>query len=330
MKKTTLFVSAAVALSVCMSCSKIPEAGLNDASKTYFDAWIKLYYPEAKKDALGFYTISEKPGNGVPSGDAKANPYICLSYTKTDLDGNIVETTDARLAQQVGTYSESDYYGPVMMMRGGNGMRAGLEGMIEGMKAGGTKTSAVPGWLDTQYRFDDEKSYLDNITGTDYIYSITLEDVIPDISAYQIDSIESYISRNIKTPCDSVRYGYYYIQTKAPDDDTVIEKTSKVYVNYTGRLLNGKVFDTTDEKTAKDALIYSYDKSYEPYQVTLQEDFKEMDTVQGFSYCVSNMKKGEKGICIFYSTYGYGGSSQSSIPAFSPLRFDLEMIGTEK
>ena len=39
------------------------------------------------------------------------------------------------------------------------------------------------------------------------------------------------------------------------------------------------------------------------------------------------MKKGEKGIAIFYSNMGYKDQASSNIPAFSPLRFDLEMIG---
>ncbi len=329
MKKTTLIVSVVLAACACVSCAKVQPSGKNDASKKFFDAWIKLYHPDAEKDPIGLYVLDEKQGGGIPAGDAKAYPYVYINYTVTDLEGNIADTSYPEVAQQVGTYSEADYYGPEVMMRGGNGMKAGLERIVERLRVGGTITAAVPGWLDTQYRYDDENGYLNNVTGTDYIYSITLEEVISDMAEYQIDSIESYLSRNFASSPDSVMFGYYYIQTKAPDDDTALDKSGSVYVNYTGSLLNGLVFDTTDEKTAKDSHLYSAGKTYEAYKVTLNEDYKEMDTVQGFSYCVSNMKKGEKGICIFYSNLGYEGSSKTNIPAFSPLRFDIEMVGTE-
>lgn len=326
MKKTTLIASAVLAASVCISCAKVETNGKNDANKRYFDSWIKVYHPDARKDILGLYVLDEKKGTGISTGDASTYPYVSLNYTVTDLDGNVTETTDSKVAQQIGTFSESAYYGPAIMMRGGNGMKAGMERMVEEMNVGGSKTAAVPGWLDTQYRFNDEQDYLNNITGTDCIYSITVEDVISDLTAYQIDSIENYLSHTFKSPVDSTMFGYYYIQTKAPTDTAELNLSSTVEVNYTGSLLNGKVFDTTDKNTAKDAHIYSASKSYEPYSVQLNSDYTEMDTVQGFSYCVTHMKKGEKGICIFYSTLGYAGSAQSSIPAFSPLRFEIEML----
>jgi FKBP-type peptidyl-prolyl cis-trans isomerases 1 len=42
------------------------------------------------------------------------------------------------------------------------------------------------------------------------------------------------------------------------------------------------------------------------------------------------MKTGEKGVCIFYSELGYKGTGKGNIPAFSPLRFEIEMIGKNK
>ena len=134
-------------------------------------------------------------------------------------------------------------------------------------------------------------------------------------------------------------YGFYYIQTQAPSDTTTIDRDATVYINYTGMLLNGDVFDTSISEVAKDAGIYSSSKSYTPMTVTLNEDYEEITTttssgstgslVKGFSYCVSLMKTGEKGTCIFYSDLGYEASAQDKIPAYSPLRFDIEMIGTE-
>lgn len=331
MKHSILLVSAALAALLIQSCAETTEFGPNDANKRYLDSWIKTNHPEARKDGLGLFILEETQGIGRAIGNAEEYPYAFVTYTKKDLDGNILETTDAITAQQVGTYSKGNHYGPTTLLRRQGVISAGLEEMLSGMNIGGSRTAVIPGWFDTkEKRYSSEDSYLKNVTGTDYIYSLTLHDSYKDLAVIQIDSIENYIRKNLKASPDSVMYGYYYIQTKAPVDTAAIDPTSTVYVNYTGRLLDDHVFDTTDDRTAKDAGVYKSGRTYEPYGVALKEDYTEMSTVRGFSYCVSKMKKGEKGICIFFSDLGYGSSGQSSIPAFSPLRFDIEMLGTEK
>lgn len=330
MKRTLLLASAALAALLCQSCAKTTEIGLNDANKKFFDSWMKVNYPGIEKDGIGIYIIDDQTGTGRSIGSVEDYPYAYVTFTVRDLDGNITETTDIKTAQQVGTYDEGTYYGPKTIFRNPAYLSAGVEDMLGTMKIGGTRTAVIPGWLDTKKRYDSEEGYLKNETGENYIYTLTLHDSYPDIVKYQIDSIENYLVHNFKSPVDSTMYGYYYIQTQAPSDDTDFKASEKVYVNYTGRLLNGQIFDTSDEKTAKEARIYSSGKEYEPLSVEIKEDYKDMSTVQGFSYCVSKMKKGEKGICIFYSTLGYGSTDKSSIPSYSPLRFDIEMLGKEK
>jgi FKBP-type peptidyl-prolyl cis-trans isomerase len=49
--------------------------------------------------------------------------------------------------------------------------------------------------------------------------------------------------------------------------------------------------------------------------------------ISGFAKAVFQMKKMEKGRCIFYSPLGYGASgSGTKIPAYSMLRFDIELV----
>ena len=50
--------------------------------------------------------------------------------------------------------------------------------------------------------------------------------------------------------------------------------------------------------------------------------------IDGFSYALWKMKSFEKGRCIFYSTLGYSATgSGNKIPAYSPLIFDIEIVG---
>lgn len=335
MKKTLILISVAAAALSLSSCAKHDVLRTNDINKRYLDSWLKIYHPDAVEEADGIYILEETPGTGQSLGNPEDLPYLYLTYTKSDLDGNITETTDAKVAQQIGTYDENSYYGPIVKGRSNLEMTAGQEMMFTSMKVGGTRTVMIPGWFNTTTRHKKAKEYFENETGTDAVFTVTVVDAFKDIRKWQVDSIERYLSHTYKEKVDSVKYGYYYIQTKAPDTDEAFGKTETVYINYTGSLLNGTIFDTTLENRAKDGGLYSKSKTYEPVKITLAEDYKELKlegntTIEGFSYCISQMKKGEKGTVIFFSAYGYDYKSQGKIPSYSPLRFDVEMIGTEK
>lgn len=331
----------AAAAAVCFSCVRSEQTGINDANKRYFDAWMKINHPDAIREGLGIYILEETAGKGVKAGNAEDYPYAYISYTSTDLDGNITETTDAAVAKQLGTYAgASKYYGPVVRLRNSTAMTAGQDMVIDNMNVGGTRKAVIPGWFNTMtVRASTEEEYLEKVTGSDIILTLTLHEVFKDLTEWQLDSISRYLIHHYSHPGDSLKYGFYYIQTKAPDDDNPFENGSTVYLNYTGMLLNGDIFDTSISEVAKDAGIYNSDAKYSPMKVTMNDDYEEITTttssgssgslVKGFSYCVSLMKAGEKGTCIFYSGLGYEGTAKDKIPAYSPLRFDIEMIGTE-
>ena len=90
-----------------------------------------------------------------------------------------------------------------------------------------------------------------------------------------VDSLERYTAR-VMNDVDSTFYGYYYQQLKAPTDTTTLPRDTTFYINYIGRLLNGQVFDTTVEDTAKFYGIYSSSKTYEPKKVKLSENYKDI------------------------------------------------------
>lgn len=327
-------LAAAAAMLLCAGCAKDPTTGKNDANKRYLDAWMTINHPDASRVEPGIYVIGDQPGSGSVIGSEEDAPYIYVDYTVRQLNGDITSTSDARTAQQLGTYKAGNYYGPMVLTRGEGYFPAGLEAMINTMRKGGTRSAVIPGWLTTVLRRKTEAEYMKEFTGTDAIYTVTLVDEIRDMAKWQIDSIQSYISRHF-APADSLKYGFYMIQTQAPSDDTELEKTAKIKVNYTGMLLNGTIFDTTDEKLAKDNGVFSSSRTYGPMTATLAEDYKEIElgsstVVDGFSYCLSKMKVGQKVSCFFISDLGYNSQSTSSIPGYSPLRFDIEIVGVEQ
>ncbi|MBQ6291148.1 MAG: hypothetical protein IJK76_02925, partial [Bacteroidales bacterium] len=237
MGKLRIFLYAAAAACLIASCAKSETTGVNDANKRYFDAWLKINHPDAVRDGLGIYIIDETVGTGKEAGSAEDYPYALVSYTTTDLEGTVSETTEAKVAQQIGTYDATKYYGPVIRLRNSTAMTAGQEMTLNPMRVGGTRKAVIPGWFNTTTtRATTEDGYLENVTGDNVILTLTLHDVIKDLSEWQIDSITSYLAHNYPSPVDSTKYGFYYIQTKAPDDTTPFASEAKVYVNYTGRL----------------------------------------------------------------------------------------------
>jgi FKBP-type peptidyl-prolyl cis-trans isomerase len=133
-----------------------------------------------------------------------------------------------------------------------------------------------------------------------------------DISFYKSYSeeadIDAYVVKNKiiiteKTP-ESVRY----IRIKEGVSVLIAGKIAKI--KYTGKYLNGKMFDTNVGKT--DSLSYTVGAT--------------TGLVRGFLVGVNKMKLGEKATFIFASSLGYGRPGNGTIPGETPLIFDVEIV----
>lgn len=82
---------------------------------------------------------------------------------------------------------------------------------------------------------------------------------------------------------------------------------SVVYVNYTGRLIDGKVFDSTDGQP-------------------LPALFRVRDLIMGWQIALVRMYEGDKFRIWIPAKYGYGSLKMDDIPAYSTLEFDLELV----
>ena len=335
MKRTILYLCAAALLSA--GCAKTPSVGLNDAAKRYFDSWMSVAYPDAVREEPGYYVLEDIPGNGMLAGDADNTPYVRVDYVIRSQDGTINDTSYEQLAQQVGTYDSADYYGPVIWLRGSGNMQAGLDEALKTMRTGGYRSFVMPGWLATTSRFDTEAEYLANVSGSVTVYDVKLLELITDVKKWETDSVGRYVSKTFpgKTVQDSLKYGFYYFCTGEPSSTREFPADTTIYINYVGRLLNGQVFDTNVKDSAKFYGLYSASATYSPSTITWHSSegtYKDIKmgsstVIDGFSYALSKMHPHEKGTAVFYSGLGYGSSgSGSTIPAYGPLRFDIEIV----
>lgn len=332
--KTVAYIVMAVAAA---ACARTVEPGANEASKRYFDAWMKIHHPDAKPTGLGIYVIEDEPGTGAVVTD---DGFVYADYIVTDLEGNITSYTDRNTAKQLGKFDTTAFYGPKVITTMDNTIQAGLADAIVGMKVGGHKKVIIPSWLMTYSVYDTPEEYLNTSSSySDAIYDITITDFTEDISKYEIERIGKYLAEHKEeygnmSVADSLQYGFYYKELVPPTDTTSFPTDTSIYINYTGRLLSGLVFDTTDERTAKDHDIYSSSRSYEPVKIKWGEKYSDLkmgssgsSVVSGFALTLWQMRAFEKGVGIFYSPLGYSyNGSGSSIPSYSPLVFEIEIV----
>ena len=145
--------------------------------------------------------------------------------------------------------------------------------------------------------------------------------------------IKAYLAEQHLQDADSLPLGVYYVRTEEGDGAEVNEG-SRVQVRYTGRLLNGTVFDSN---VAADRDLFEFTVGPRA-------------AIDGFLLAVAQMREGEKGTVVMPSHAGYGQgliaipytfvSNHLSevilnprdygfarqIPPYSPLRFDIEVV----
>lgn len=340
MKNTLTILSAGLVLgTIVVSCAKEQNTSVNDSTKRGMEAWITINYPDAPQTPLGSYILEDIPGSGALIGDSKNAPYLYGSYTQRGLDGTISYTADRDLAKQLGTFDTTAYYGNSIWARIDTTQTVGVDEVLSTMRVGGTRTVAIPSWLLTYTRYKDPSDYINHKSKySNSIFTIHIDEIVPDVTKWEIDSIERYVHRHYPG-VDSTEYGYYYIQTKAPDNDSTFVNEEKVYLNYIGRRLDGQVFDCTIRDTARKYNTFVSSRTYEPtYMNWNTESFSKLTmgsnktaTIPGFSKAVFGMHAGEKGVVIMGSGYGYGATgSGNMIPEYSPIMFELEMLGAKE
>ena len=89
--------------------------------------------------------------------------------------------------------------------------------------------------------------------------------------------------------------------------------TDIVYVNYSGSLINGSIFDST------------YDGELEP-DFDVPTAMNLAGTVPGFYTAVQKMVAGDRWRVYIPADLAYGANAQSGIPVYSALIFDINLV----
>jgi len=132
---------------------------------------------------------------------------------------------------------------------------------------------------------------------------------IEDFGDYEKEILSQYMQEQ-KLSISPVGNGLYYIKIKKGDGRKVA-KGDTITVDYEGRFLDGKFFDSTVKRHESFQFVYG----------------TEWQVVKGLEEAIGMMEEHEKAIVILPSELAFGetGSSTGIIPPFTSLIFEVEI-----
>ena len=133
---------------------------------------------------------------------------------------------------------------------------------------------------------------------------------IDDFGDYEKVILKQFITRE-KLDVSPMPSGIYYLVIR-PGTGKKVETGDTVTVDYEGRFLSGRFFDSTIKRKQPFQFVYG----------------TEWQVIKGLEEAIGLMREGEKSLFILPSEMGFGnrGSSNSAIPPFTSLIFEVEIL----
>ena len=176
--------------------------------------------------------------------------------------------------------------------------------------------------------------------GQMFYYEISLSDIVTveELQQEQANFAEETAQRKVDEPALLAQYikdnnitvkptaSGLYIIVKKKGNGPKVAAGKTVAIDYTGRLLDGTIFDSSREDDAREAGKYIPDRPYEPmtYKVGAQP------LIKGWDEGVDGQPEGTELTLVMPSSLGYGerGAGLDILP-YSPLVFDLTIVSVK-
>lgn len=278
------------------------------------------YHVTQKPSATGVYFIEVEAGSGpvITKGE-----FVQMNLTLTDASGKKV-------------FSSVDVNRPVTMEYGKPFDTKGLDEALGQMRKGGKAKVIVPSdmGMGEQGKRDPASGVYIIEPYSPVVYDLEILDIrtkaqqeaaqkaqdakskkeADDAMKQESVLLKDYLNKNHITAKPTAS-GLYYIE-KVKGNGMRATAGKKVKVEYTGRLLNGKVFDASANH-----------KPAGPYEFVLGQG----RVIAGWDEGIAMMNQGGKATLIVPSKLGYGSQQMGNdITPYSPLVFDVELVGVEK
>jgi FKBP-type peptidyl-prolyl cis-trans isomerases 1 len=271
-------------------------AQLKEKSERDLIAFINTNAVSVEPLESGLYYIKHHNGVGeCPSIGSE----VKIKFSATYLDGTFLGASD--------DLGKSFYEFQVGLGQVLPGLDQGVAMMRKGEKA----TFIIP------YTLAYGDDFYQNIPPySNLIFDVELLDIVSKESVYSEKAsaskqeLEKYLEHNHIT-AQPTASGLIYIQNEKGQGE-LPRQGSRVKVHYSGKFLDGTVFDS------------SFDRG-EPIVFELGKG----SVIKGWEEGIAMMHKGEKGTLIIPFDLAYGETKRGSIPPYSSLIFDVELIDIE-
>lgn len=177
-------------------------------------------------------------------------------------------------------------------------------------------------------------------SGQNLYYEIALTDIVSveDLQHEQANFEEEMNQRREEEPALIAQYikdnnitakptaSGLYIVVKKKGNGPKVASGKTVAIDYTGRLLDGTIFDTSREADAQEAGKYNPNRPYEPMSYKVGA----FPLIPGWDEGVNGQPEGTELTLIMPSKLGYGerGAGNDILP-YTPLVFDLTIVSVQ-
>lgn len=174
-----------------------------------------------------------------------------------------------------------------------------------------TLQSALPRFIKPADKFKVRVEMIEIQQEADYILEKeAFLSWIEDFRNYEKVILKQFLDEE-KLDVNPLPTGIYYLNLKK-GTGKMIEPGDTVLVNYEGRFLNGKFFDSTVRRNKPFQFVYG----------------TEWQVIEGMEKAIGIMREGEKALFILPSDLAFGnrGSTNNLIPPFTSLIFEVEIL----
>ncbi len=287
---------------------KKDQAEKAEKQKAIDEKLLKEYFTgqkiKATKTQSGLYYKINTPGSG---DNVKAGATASVNYTGMFMDGKKFDSNTDSAFHHVQAFTLEVGVGKVI-----KGWDEGLQLLKKGSKA----TFYIPSTL--AYGSMERPGIPSNSI---LIFDVEITDIqTPVDPAMQKETddklIQAYLAKHEMKATKTPSGLYYVITTKGLGPNA--KPGRKVTMNYTGKTLDGNVFDSNTDP-AKGHV--------QPFSFTLGQG----QVIKGWDEGVQLMNLGTKATIILPSSLGYGASGAgNAIPPNAVLLFDVEVTGIDK
>jgi FKBP-type peptidyl-prolyl cis-trans isomerase FkpA len=136
----------------------------------------------------------------------------------------------------------------------------------------------------------------------------------------EIVKLQQYLEQMGYTDLEPTNSGLYFVVLQ-PAEGVSPVRSDYININFTGRLVDGTIFDTSDRALAVANNIERDNKIYGPHKFLL-----ETMSIMGFREGLMMMKEGEIARIIIPSHLAFGRNQIGLISPYSTLIYDVELI----